>query len=125
MKAKLAGSWFVGAIGAALFSLLSSATAFGAQDNKAVSGNSLLEGCQAAVNEASSRQFQQGYCLGVIFTVGEMSPNVCPGNEVTALQSLRVVVKYMENHPESLHESFRALAIRALSAAFPCKQHKP
>ena len=33
----------------------------------------------------------------------------------------RVVVKYLESHPEDLHKNAGPLALRALQGAFPCE----
>ncbi len=44
-----------------------------------------------------------------------------PEGKVTRLQKIRVVVKYLEDHPEKLHEPPSVLITRALNEAFPCK----
>jgi len=43
------------------------------------------------------------------------------GNKVTNLQKTRVVVRYLEQNPQLLHEPESILVTRALSEAFPCK----
>lgn len=43
------------------------------------------------------------------------------GNRVTNLQKTRVVVRYLEQNPQFLHEPQSILVTRALSEAFPCK----
>ncbi|WP_410734065.1 hypothetical protein [Bradyrhizobium sp. sBnM-33] len=35
---------------------------------------------------------------------------------------MMIAVKYMESHPEELHEDFRYLSIIALRQAWPCKK---
>lgn len=42
-------------------------------------------------------------------------------NNVSVPQTIRVFVKYMEEHPEELHEKVSILATRAFMKAFPCK----
>jgi hypothetical protein len=46
----------------------------------------------------------------------------CIPQEVTNGQAVRVVVAYIDKHPEHLHESFNLLAILALGEAWPCKK---
>jgi len=41
---------------------------------------------------------------------------------VTTVQSVAVVVKYIEARPERMHELFGVLALEALTAAWPCKR---
>lgn len=43
------------------------------------------------------------------------------GNKVTNLQKTRVVVRYLEQNPQLLHEPESILVTKALSEAFPCK----
>lgn len=48
-------------------------------------------------------------------------PFCVPANKITGGQVARVIVKYLKDHPERLHENETFLAIQALQAAFPCK----
>jgi hypothetical protein len=50
-----------------------------------------------------------------------MSPKVCPAKDSTYEQGTRVVVKYLQDHPEELHMKSSALVERALAKAFPCR----
>lgn len=43
-----------------------------------------------------------------------------PDQGVTNDQSVRIVVKYLKDHPESLHKAESTLIILALIDAFPC-----
>ena len=45
----------------------------------------------------------------------------CKPEEVTLGQGVRVVVKYLENHPEQLHVESIPLIALAFSEAFPCE----
>jgi len=45
----------------------------------------------------------------------------CPPPETTTVQLLRVVVAYMQRHPENLHLQAASVSIYALKQAFPCK----
>jgi hypothetical protein len=47
---------------------------------------------------------------------------LCIPNAVTNGQMVRVVVKYIEDRPARMHENFKALAVEALRAAWPCKK---
>jgi hypothetical protein len=49
-----------------------------------------------------------------------LSSSVCAPDGVTIGQTVRVVVKYLHDHPERLHESRLALTLDSLKAAFPC-----
>jgi hypothetical protein len=49
----------------------------------------------------------------------EGSDRFCPPR-VPPQQAQRVVVLYMEQHPEQLHLDFKVLALRALQQAWPC-----
>ncbi len=45
----------------------------------------------------------------------------CIPNEVAPTQMARVLVKWLRNHPERLHESISILAGDAFQSAFPCQ----
>jgi hypothetical protein len=44
-----------------------------------------------------------------------------PESGITNDQAARVVVKYLREHPERLHEKESLLAMAAFAEAFPCK----
>jgi len=52
-------------------------------------------------------------------------PIACGPDEVPILQLARVVVKWLREHPERLHEPKGVLAIEALRDAFPCQHASP
>ena len=67
--------------------------------------------------------FMQGFCIGIIETVAmyeEAMGRICLPL-ATRGQMRAVVVKYLENHPERLHEDIHLLAAQALQTAWPCK----
>ena len=80
-----------------------------------------------------SLTFDGGYCIGsmlmlqglsnVIFTDAEDSPalNICAPSEVKTTQYARVVVRFLQEHPELLHENGARLALSAAIQSFPCK----
>lgn len=45
----------------------------------------------------------------------------CPPNEATSSQTARIVVKFLEDNPQRLHEPATDLVLEALHQAFPCK----
>jgi Rap1a immunity proteins len=51
---------------------------------------------------------------------GKPSSNCVP-KDVTLGQTVRVVVKYMDDHPEETHQSFVAFVYDATRKAWPCK----
>jgi Rap1a immunity proteins len=48
-------------------------------------------------------------------------PVFCPPQKATNEQFIRVVVAYIDKHPEMTHEPFESLALVALAEAWPCK----
>lgn len=100
-------------------------------------GMQLLRACTAALDQvdrkgvAADQMVQgiwcMGYLSGLLDGLAVMSwkggaIRVCmPERGVENEQALRIVVKYLREHPESLHESARSLAVSAIAEAFPCK----
>jgi len=48
-------------------------------------------------------------------------PYCPPQNPIPLQQTVRIVVKFLNEHPEKLHEKDSYLTLEAFSAAFPCK----
>jgi len=46
----------------------------------------------------------------------------CTPHKVSAMQTVRIVYKYLQEHPEKLHESKNWLVLYALEEAFPCNK---
>ena len=94
------------------------------------SGNWLIASCQLSaksieiehVSDNPFEAFRDGYCSGLVQGIAETSPNVCPGDHVTNEQTIRVVLKYLQDHPEELNRKSNRLVEEALSKAFPCKR---
>jgi hypothetical protein len=92
------------------------------------SGNFLLVSCQLVVKKTDDKtvsqdnfeSFRDGYCRGIIEGVADTSPNVCPIKGSTYGQDARIVVKYLQDHPEELHLANTALVEKALAKVFPC-----
>jgi Ssp1 endopeptidase immunity protein Rap1a len=105
-------------------------------------GNSLLESCNAALKakDDSSAHVDRGaawYCIGYVQGIRESldaqrllsssthaddPSGISIPEEVENGQVIRVVVRWLQNHPESLHEEKIVIMIWALREAFPATQ---
>ena len=93
-------------------------------------GNWLLTSCQLSiksleaehVSDSPYEAMRDGYCTGLVQGIADTSPHVCPGEHVTNGQTIRVVLKYLQDHPEVLNRKSSRLAEEALSKAFPCRR---
>ena len=96
-------------------------TSFAKED--VFSANAAMPGCREAENYNSPNIYKRGLCMGVISTLLDLDdPTICLPSGVTNFQAVRVVVKYIDARPATLHENFKALAGEALRAAWPCKK---
>ena len=101
---------------------------------QSVTGTDLLERCDIWDNFSDmASAFESGMCQGELFGVWNTAsifnhlPSVqarlltfCSPEEVTLLRIRRVVVNYLQTHPERLQESSSILILDALREAFPC-----
>ena len=117
--------WF-GLIGV----MLSLVPVSGSTEEKALSGEVLLKHCEAALQEGAPQSFEAGVCVGILQTLGYMQPlldpkygkaGYCLPQGLPYAQEVRVVVTYLQSHPERLQEEGSTLALDALHQAFPCK----
>ena len=108
-------------IGGALM-VLTITTAHADEDRR--SGNYVLRYCKPHLD------FGYGRCMGMIEAVTDLMRDddlkpiggtVCMSEHVTRQQMVQVVVKYIEAHPENMHQPFVGLAMVALYKAWPCK----
>ncbi len=86
-------------------------------------GNDLRDECGAAI--AGQFGYQAGHCLGLIEGYLQVSPipnlpTHCVPAGVTYEQTAKVVVKYLDQHPEKLHLAAVLLISQATHDAFPC-----
>ena len=70
--------------------------------------------------------FGMGYCAGLVRGVADsansfVSDTVCLPDRVTAASAVWVVVRYLNDHPGSLHQADTTLVGRALQDAYPCQ----
>jgi Rap1a immunity proteins len=94
------------------------------------SANAIMPGCRAFVKGELSSSYIEGYmqgeCVGIIRGLVDaaylqpLSP-FCVPDDATNGQMVRVVVSYIDRHPERMHLRFSALAFDALKEAWPCK----
>jgi hypothetical protein len=121
----------------ALICLMFSASA-GAQT---ITGSDIISKCKQAIASADSltpasiSHFDAGFCSGFMAGVNEDQVmwqasdkmdhrdhllSYCFPDASTNGQLLRVFVKYLDDHPEELHESAAFLYLKAMHRAFPC-----
>ncbi|MNR35888.1 hypothetical protein D3C85_1537620 [compost metagenome] len=99
-------------------------------------GNKLLDYCQAAIRFNDTKQADDevsiGYCLGLMQGVRSLimytntgipieNQTCLPLSGISNGQTARVVVKYLKENPEQLHQDEGILTLLALRHAFPCK----
>lgn len=104
-------------------------------------GVQLLHECEVASNEnanlSPAEEGQAEYCIAYLDGLtdafafwrfdndkhkGQVPPPACIPTGVTNFELAKVVVKYLNDHPNSLHDSYRVLAVVALQVAYPCNK---
>lgn len=120
-----------------LFAVVSAGGTLGQFPQITHDGNGLLQACGAEKLKTEFEIFSYGYCSGVIDGVSRMmqlhgnskttraAMTVCYPEGVTQDQTNRVVLKYLQEHPEALHITDVALVEVALNKAFPCGKKSP
>jgi Rap1a immunity proteins len=96
-------------------------------------GNDLLKSCSTPSSD-EYYGFERAKCLGYVLgaydafnTTSRVEGNIvilCPPEDLTKGQIRDIVVKYLEENPETRHESASDLVMLALSKAYPCKTYK-
>ena len=103
----------------------------GAAEEPALSGAVLLKHCESVLQDGAPKSFEAGTCVGILETLRYIQPLLDPKYEKAGYclppglpfeQEARVVVTYLQSHPERLQEEGRTLALDALHQAFPCKK---
>ena len=99
-------------------------------------GNGLLEECHQATrtgdNLSSTEYLLSIFCIGKLQGIAELNAMYqheykikgffCKSRgQITNTQLARIVVKYLNNHPEQLHLNDTYLTVVALEEAYPCK----
>jgi len=91
----------------------------------ATSATSSGVGCRAANERSAIDRVDAGFCSGIVEGTMwslQIAKLVCLPNGVTLGQGLKVLVKYMDDHPEELYEKTAELAARAFVKAWPCSR---
>jgi len=107
-----------------LFALSISVPATAQEPPSTTSGASTLNACRDLERNRTdgTSGFQQGYCLGAVNAAAllhDRSAFCIPGPR-PKLQLVRIVINYIERHPETQDRELGVLASYALSEAFPC-----
>src|SRR5689334_17606893 len=63
------------------------------------SGNFMLSHCRNSVGNGGPDAFTEGYCMGTVSGIARADISLCPAAEVTQSQLVRVVVRYLDQHP--------------------------
>jgi hypothetical protein len=82
---------------------------------------------QSVVNKANGMGYLQGLLDSyMVFSTRDPSLRIycMPTEGFSIAQARRVVIQWLEAHPQRLHEEARILIFHALADAFPCPQIK-
>src|ERR1035438_8340779 len=89
-------------------------------------GNYLLGSCGISARHDDGKNYgdnlelyRDGVCLGLVRGVSDISRRVCAPHGSTVMQEIRVVVKFLQDHPEKLNLRDTDLIETALAQAFP------
>jgi hypothetical protein len=99
------------------------------------SANFLLPGCRENLQPNPNNTdrvviWKRGLCSGIMTGLAldaGVSKKMfnqavfCPPQKATNEQFIRVVVAYIDKHPEMMHQPFESLALFALMEAWPCQ----
>jgi hypothetical protein len=90
------------------------------------SANYVMAGCRAfllpKIPHDTNLNLIAGVCAGIVSGINYAAADVCPPIGVTSVQSVHIVVNYIDGRPARLNENFNAIALEALRAAWPCKK---
>jgi len=91
------------------------------------SGNYMLLHCEHFVQRSEKFDVWDGECGGTInafLFLGSELPDgfkVCRPKKSTPQQAGRIVLAYLNAHPQTLHQNYRGLILTALHEAWPCE----
>jgi hypothetical protein len=95
-----------------------------------VTGNEILKDCQVNLHNPNSTMIDAqniAFCQGFLWAIQRVGYDLtepyrfCRPDEGTLKQGSLVLLKYLNDHPEQLHEDAVLLAVRAFRAAWPCQ----
>ena len=116
--------------------IFTSSNIFAMDGNKYLDGNILLSQCKIALEDKdptlenlsdwASGMMCTAYLRGIndlnsLHQEANLKTYFCLPDGMKHNQSIRVVVKFLEDHPEILHAPAMALIVGAYAKAFPCK----
>ena len=111
----------IAAVGLAVMLLLQSAQSQAAYND----GNTLLRECES--DSAAMYNACAGYIIGIhdyqdslVFSSLLDEPYFCAPDSAKMSQLVKVVTKYLNEHPEKLHLDAGSLVANALNEPFPC-----
>jgi hypothetical protein len=112
------------AIATALALLGEQGTALAQSPLDAGSANNAMQGCRELVSQSNRHTELQRECASTVRTMMYVaaSRGICPPDGTTVGQAVRVIVTYIDHHPERMREPFEALALEALQQAWPCRR---
>ncbi len=98
---------------------------------QAFSGNNLAKYCQSGGKEDPLNS-HSSLCFGLLdgfingleygFLISEKKTKLfCKPKNIPPQQIMKIMNKYLDEHPEDLHYEFGQILIEALIEAFPCK----
>jgi hypothetical protein len=98
-----------------------------------LSANYLMPGCRHIVAAGPQKNITinprnaqtvhtGGWCAGFVTGIALVGPGSCLPAGSTIDQVLCVVVKYVDERPQRLHEDFAVLVQEALATTWPCNQ---
>jgi hypothetical protein len=95
------------------------------------SANAIFRGCKALLEGQTTNMQLYGlgnFCAGIVLGLASVGQDVsrpewqsCVPATSNAQQWARVVVDFIEAHPERMREDFRRLTLEAFHDAWPCK----
>jgi hypothetical protein len=81
-----------------------------------------MPGCRDFLVSRGQKPLFESNCAVLVRGLSYAGSGVCAPADFTDEQAVHIVVQYIDDRPERQHENFRALALEALQAAFPCKR---
>ncbi len=104
------------------------ATSMPVESNETLTtGNDLVRYCEK--ENRIERKYYSGYCDGVIrgFIDGVNfgMRAICLPENITHSQLRKIIMKYLEDRPEILHQWYGLLIANAFTKVFPCEETEP
>ena len=97
--------------------------------SSALTGYDLQSHCQIALSDSIETQteyFESGICAGFVRALLFLGPALgeqlrfCPPAEVTPMEGMQVLFKYLDAHPEMSDRPAEPLSLTAFRTAWPC-----